>query len=156
MRRFVEVKDTAGKLFEPNMMMVDPISKGTRIFIPFPIEANPYLGLDKPEGRRYHANLMAQDEVVRRQWIYGDWHAGSSTFFEYFRPTGPISEEEKQQYPWARHVVDPVPFRDWWYRWGSGDWGYYHPSAFHKFIRNENDKRIHVYDEMQVRQVRQL
>ena len=70
-----------------------------------------------------------------------------------YRPDGPIGEEEKRLYPWARHLVAPVPLRPWWYRWGDGDWGWRHPSCYHKLVRNEADGRIHIYDELQVRNV---
>jgi hypothetical protein len=43
--------------------------------------------------------------------------------------------------------------QSWWYRWASLDIGYDHPSVAHKFCRNDQDKRIHVYDELSVRQV---
>jgi hypothetical protein len=124
-----------------------------RIFIPFPIEANPYLAEHTPEGRRYRSNLLAQDEVTRKQWMDGDWNAGSSVFFTEYRPKGPVGAEEEKKYPWARHIIKSAPLKPWWYRWGSGDWGYDHPAAFHKACRNEDDGRVHIYDELQERHV---
>ena len=153
LRRFVEVRDNQGNMCPNGEPMRDKHTKSDRIFIPFPIEANPYLDENKPAGRRYRANLLAQDEVTRKQWMDGDWHAGTGIFFRDYRPDGPIGEEEKKQFPWACHTAKPVQFRDWWYRWGSGDWGYDHPSAFHKAIRNESDGRIHIYDELLLRQI---
>lgn len=153
LRRFVEVKDKYGKFLPNGEPMRDTFTKADRIFIPFPIQANPYLDESRPAGRRYRANLLAQDEVTRKQWMDGDWHAGTGVFFRSFRPDGPVGEEENRDFPWANHIVKPVEFRDWWFRWGSGDWGYDHPAAFHKAIRNEKDGKIHVYDELQMRQV---
>lgn len=68
-----------------------------------------------------------------------------------FRPDGPVSLEEREKYPWAKHVIEPVPLKPWWHRWGGGDWGYDHPAAFHKFCRSEVDGRIHCYDELMLR-----
>ena len=153
LRRFVEVRGKSGQFLPNGEPMRDTFTNADRIFIPFPIEANPYLDESKPAGRRYRANLLAQDEVTRKQWMDGDWHAGTGIFFRDYRPDGPIGKDETEKFPWAFHITKPVEFRDWWYRWGSGDWGYDHPSAFHKAIRNESDGRIHVYDELVMRQV---
>jgi hypothetical protein len=151
--RFVEVPDKQGKIIPPNTPIWDGTAKRYKIFIPFPIEANPYLAEDTPAGQRYRSNLMAQDETTRKQWMDGDWHAGTSIYFSEYRQNGPVGEEEKTKWPWACHITKPVALKPWWYRWGSGDWGYDHPAAFHKGCRNEDDGRLHVYDEMQVRRV---
>lgn len=151
--RFVDVFDKQGNLIPPNTPMRDTFTQGVRIFIPFPKDSNPYLSLDTAAGQDYHANLLAQDEVTRKQWIDGDWHAGSSSFFTEYRSKGPVGDHEKEHFPWACHIVKPVKLEPWWFRWGSGDWGYDHPAAFHKYVMNDRDKRVHVYDEMQVRHV---
>lgn len=151
--RFVEVRDRNGKLIPWNTPMRDPISGLVRIFIPFGITDNPYLGEETPAGRRYRAMLLSQDEVTRKQWMEGDWNAGTGKFFKEYRPDGPIGTEERQQYPWANHIVKGADLKPWWTRWGSGDHGYSHPTAFFKFCLNESDKRVHVYDEMVLRQV---
>lgn len=149
--RFVEVMGCNGKLIPWNTPMKDPITLETRIFIPFTIKDNPYLAEDTAAGRRYRGRLLAQDEVTRKQWMDGDWSAGTGKFFTEYRPNGPVGAEESAQFPWARHITKPVALKPWWYRWSSGDWGYQHPAAFHKFCRNESDRRVHVYDELQVR-----
>lgn len=123
----------------------------SRIFIPFGLDDNPYLSEETAGGRQYRARLEAQDPVTRKQWMDGDWNAGSSKFFLDYRPKGPIGAEEERKYPWARHIVKPVKLEPYWFRWGSGDWGYDHPAAFHKGVRNSDDGRVHVYDELQVR-----
>lgn len=143
-KRFVKVY-SGGKLIPWNTSMTDPISGLNRIFIPMKKEDNPYLR----DNKQYDGMLLSQDKVTRRQWIEGDWDAGSGTYFEEFRPDGPIGDEV----PWARHKIDPVELKPWWFRWGGGDWGFDHPSVWHKLCRNEKDGRIHVYDELRLRQV---
>jgi hypothetical protein len=145
--RFVEVYSN-GKLIPWNEMMRDPISKLTRIFIPAGIKDNPFLRDDQ----KYMGNLLSQDEVTQAQWIHGDWNAGSGVYFRDYRPDGPRGEQESTEFPQARHRIDSAPLQPWWFRWGGGDWGYQHNAVFHKFCRNEHDKRIHVYDELAVRQ----
>lgn len=151
--RFVFVPDENGKDIPWGTPMHDTIADSWRIYVPFPIEGNPYLAEDTAAGKRYRANLMSQDEVTRKQWMEGDWKAGSSLFFTEYRPNGPVTDEEKERFPWANHRIKSAPLRPWWYRFGSGDWAYEHPAAFHKFVRNEQDHRLHVYDELQVRRI---
>lgn len=145
--RFVKVRDGRGRLIPWNSPMRDPISGMTRIYIPFGLEDNPYLR----ENKQYRGMLMAQDEVTRKQWMDGDWDAGAGLFFSEYRPDGPIGDEEQAKYPWARHSIKSAPLKPWWFRWGSGDIGFDHPAAFHKYCRNEQDGRIHIYDEKQLR-----
>lgn len=147
--RFVKVVDGAGKRIPPNTGMKDEITGLTRIFIPAKLEDNPYLRDDT----KYMGMLLSQDEVTRAQWIDGDWDAGTGLYFRDYRPDGPRGTEEADKYPYANHRVEAAKLQPWWYRWGSGDWGYDHPAVWHKFCRNESDKRIHVYDELSVRQV---
>jgi hypothetical protein len=149
--RFVEVRG-GKKLIPWNTPMYDSITKSRRIFIPFPIEANPYLSEDTPAGQAYRSNLMAQDEVTRKQWMEGDWNAGTGKFFKEYRPEGPIGQEEQDKFPWAKHIVKSAVLKPWRPRWGSSDTGYSHPSAAHKFCLND-DGRVHIYDELQVRHV---
>jgi hypothetical protein len=151
--RFVYVLDDNGKEIPWNTPMRDVYTGAIRMFIPFPIEGNPFLSEDRPEGQRYRSMLMAQDEVTRKQWMEGDWRAGTGLFFTDYRPDGPKGEEEQTKFPWARHIIKSAPLKPWWYRWGSGDAGFQHPAAYHKAVRNEQDGRIHIYDEMQVRQI---
>ena len=146
--RFVKVY-SGGRLIPPNTPMRDPISDLTRIYIPMRLADNPYLR----ENRQYEGMLLSQDEVTRKQWMEGDWEAGAGSYFSEFRPAGPLGDVETEKYPWARHVIDAAELKPWWYRWGGGDWGFSHLAVFHKACRNERDKRIHVYDELAVRQV---
>lgn len=149
--RFIEVDDKDGNRIPWNTPMYDPNTGLKRIFIPMRITDNPYLSND----RKYMGNLLAQDEVTRAQWIDGDWNASAGLYFRDYRPTGPRGQEESDKYPWAKHIVEPGEgfLQSWWYRWGSLDIGYDHPAAAHKYCKNESDKRIHVYDELVVRQV---
>ena len=144
--RFVDVY-SGGQLIPWNTPMQDPVTKLWRIFIPAGLKDNPYLA----NNTEYWGMLQAQDPVTRAQWIDGDWHASGGLYFRDYRPHGPIGEQEATEFPWARHLVDPVELKPWWYRWGSGDWGYDHPAAWHKYCRNDHDGRIHIYDELMLR-----
>ena len=146
--RFVDVY-AGGNLVPWNTPMQDPVTKMWRIFIPAGLKDNPYLANDQA----YMGMLLAQDPVTQKQWIEGDWHAQTGRYFVDYRPHGPMSDEEAREYPQARHLIEPVELKSWWYRWGSGDWGYDHPAAFHKYVRNQRDGRIHVYDELVLRKV---
>ena len=148
-KRFVKCYDDKKQLIPWNSPMTDPISGLTRIFIPMRLVDNPYLR----ENKQYEGMLLSQDEVTRKQWMEGDWEAGSGVYFSEFRPDGPITAEERERYPWAKHVIEPVELKPWWYRFGGGDWGYEHLAVFHKACRSDRDKRVHVYDELAVRQV---
>jgi hypothetical protein len=150
-RRFVDVPvSTPDKMALWNVPMQDPLTGLTRIFIPMGLKDNKYLRNDAV----YKGMLMSQTEVVRKQWMEGDWHAGLGIYFSDYRPEGPRGEDEKRDYPWADHrPTNPPELKPWWYRWGGGDWGFEHPASFHKFCRNEQDGRIHVYDELVVRHV---
>lgn len=145
--RFVKVLDANGVQIPRNTGMTDEITGLTRIFIPAKLDDNPYLRDDK----KYIGGLLAQDDVLRAQWLEGDWEAGIGVYFRDYRPDGPLGSEEQEKYPWARHRVDPVQLQPWWVRFGSGDLGYEHLSCFHKFCRNERDHRLHVYDEIALR-----
>lgn len=145
-KRFVKVPNEQGSLIERNTPMKSP-SGLVRIFIPMSRKDNPYLR----DSKQYDSMIAEQDEVIRRQWE-GDWDVGTGTFFRDFRPHGPVGSE-RTTHPWARHVIAGVPLKFWHHRWGSGDIGYDHPAAFHKFCRDEKDGRIHCYDELKLRQV---
>lgn len=145
-KRFIKVIDAKGKYIPWNTPMRDPISKATRIFIPMARKENPFLR----DNAEYESMLMSQDEITRKQWVEGLWES-SGTYFTEWRPDGPIGEEQTK-YPWARHVIEKAELRDYWFRGGGGDWGFSHPAVFHKFCRNEKDGRIHLYDELTLRQ----
>jgi hypothetical protein len=148
---FVEVKGNKGGevvTIPWGTPMRDPITKLTRIFIPAKLDDNPYLCHDD----HYRGMLLSQDEDTRAAWLEGRWDGSSGVFFKEFRPHGPHPGEDKL-YPWARHVVPPVELPYWYHRWVGGDWGLKHPSAFYKFCFNEQDGRIHTYDEFITRDV---
>jgi hypothetical protein len=148
--RFVEVY-AKGQLIPWNTPMLDPITGLKRIFIPAKLSDNQYLRDDT----KYLGMLRSQDSVTQAQWIDGDWNAGSSTYFRDYRSDGPRGQEEIEKYPWARHrVAAPHPqLKPYWYRFGGVDWGYVHNSVFIKGCRNEADKRIHIYEELVIRQI---
>jgi len=147
--RFVKVRSGDGKLIPWNTPMRDPITGLIRIFIPMRLEDNPYLRTNK----QYEGMLLAQDEITRKHWIEGDWDAGSGIYFSEFRPDGPVTDVEKERYPWAQHVIEEAELKSWWPRFGGGDWGFSHNAVFHKACKNQQDKRIHIYDELAVRLV---
>lgn len=148
-KRFVKIYDAKGELIPWNTPIRNPVSGLTRIFIPMPMKYNPFLRNDKD----YESKLLEQDEVTRRQWMLGDWDAGTGLYFPEFRPHGPIGDEEKTKYPHARHVIDDADLKPWWYRFGGGDWGYDHPAVFHKLCRSEKTGQVHVYDELVLRNI---
>ena len=144
--RFVKIYDKNGNVIPPNTPMKDPFTGLTRIFIPMHRKDNPYLR----DNKQYEGMIMAQDEATRLAWL-GNWDIDSGTFFTEFRPNGPVTAEEREKYPWAKHVIEPIHLKNFWHRWGGGDWGFDHPAAFHKFCRSGKDGRIHVYDELMLR-----
>ncbi len=145
--RFVKVLNAKGQVIPPNTPMRDRITGLSRIFIPMRRTDNPYLR----DNKQYEGMLLAQDEVTRAAWMDGNWDLDAGTMFTEWRPNGPIGEEELENYPHARHIIEPIELRPWWHRWGGGDWGYDHPSAFHKFCRSDKDGRVHIYDELILR-----
>lgn len=146
-KRFVKVLNSRGLPIEPNTPMKDEVTGISRIYIPMALQDNPYLR----QNKQYESYLLAQDEVTRRQWMLGDWDAAAGRFFTEFRPNGPVTAEEMEKYPKARHVIEGADLKPWWYRFGGGDWGYDHPAVFHKNCRSEKDSRIHCYDELSLR-----
>lgn len=147
-QRFIKVFNKRDELIPWNTPIRDTVTGISRIFIPMSLQDNPYLR----ENKQYESFLLGQDEVTRRQWMLGDWDAAAGKFFQEFRPDGPIGEE-REKYPWARHVIEGADLKPWWYRFGGGDWGYDHPAVFHKNCRSEKDGRVHCYDELSLRNV---
>lgn len=147
--RWIEVPSKAGRNIPWGQRMVNPLTGMSRVFVPAKVGDNPYALSDKT----YMGKLLEQDEQTQDAWIRGLWHSMAGTFFREWRNqliVGPRAGEEKFN---ANHVINPVPLKPWWFRWGSGDWGYDHPSALYKFCKNQSDGRIHVYDELVVRQL---
>lgn len=147
--RFVSVLDSKGREMPSNRPMRDPITGLTRIFIPMHRKDNPYLR----DNKQYEGYLLDQDEATVQAWVYGNWSADQGTFFKNWRPKGPVTAVEREKYPWARHVIDPISLAPYYHRWGGGDFGFDHPAAFHKFCHNQKDGRIHLYDELMMRGV---
>lgn len=144
------VKLTSGGVPIPwNTLTRNKITGLTRLFIPMSLEDNPYY----KDNKQYMGMLLSQDEVTQRQWIHGDWDAASGSYFRDFRPEGPAGPKEAIATPWANHVIKDAELKPYWFRFGGGDWGYDHPSVFHKGCKNERDGRIHIYDELKFRQI---
>lgn len=146
-KRFIKIASKDGKYIPWGTPMRDPISKATRIFIPMSRKENPYLR----DNAEYESMLLSQDEQTRRAWMDGVWES-SGTYFTEWRPEGPASKEEKDKYPWAKHVIEKADLRPYYFRFSGGDWGYKHNAAFHKACRDDRDGRIHIYDELILRE----
>lgn len=144
-KRWVSVPKPGGGNVPWGEMFADPITKSTRVFIPATVEDNPFSKND-PD---YMAMLLSQDEATQAAWIHGVWGATSGTFFTTWRNQFPFGSKPRENEPThANHVILPVPLEPWWFRWGGGDWGYSHEAAWYKLVNNEDDRRIHIYDEM--------
>lgn len=146
--RFVKLT-SHGEPIPYNTMVRNPVTGLTRLYIPMTLDDNPFY----KDNKQYMSNLLEQDETTQRQWIHGDWDAAKGLYFKDFRPNGPAGPKEALETPWANHVIEKAELRPYWYRFGGGDWGYEHYSVFHKGCKNEKDGRIHIYDEMKLRQV---
>lgn len=118
-----------------------------RAFLPGGRGDNPILEKLNPE---YWAQMAELPEHIRRAWVDGDWDAGSSLFFPEWRPIGPVSAEEQEKFPWARHVIVHRPIPRWCHRWAAADVGYNHHSAFY-WGSYTDQGRTEVYREMVVR-----
>ena len=143
-KRFIHVKAKDGSMVPWGRKMRDPISGLTRVFIPGKLADNPSLG---PE---YKAVLMLQDEKTRRAWIDGDWDALTGAYFDQFRPNGPLQAAYPPEPEWARHVIKrgSVPLASFWPRYIGVDWGFKDNSAALWLCNNQQDGRLHVYDEL--------
>ena len=135
-------------LIPPNTLMVDPVTRLSRIFIPALLDDNKKLG---PE---YERNILAQrseSEATFLAWRYGRWDVFSGQFYDRFRPEGAMPGEPEH----ANHVYDAqsVPLANWWPTAIGVDWGYNHEAAAYWGRWNQNDKRLYVFREFVTRQM---
>lgn len=100
----------------PNTILLDPLTKLKRIFIPSKAQDNPYLMQNDPE---YINRLAGMAEKDRRAKLDGDWYTFSGQVFEDFREERYPNEPEN-----AIHVVDDFIIPNWWPRILAIDWGY--------------------------------
>jgi hypothetical protein len=145
--RFVKVFGQDGKLIVPGTPFKDPKNGHWRIYIPATIDSNPALFENDPG---YVAYLEGLPHALKMAWRYGDWDSFVGQFLPEFRPNGPMAGDPL----WANHVITPdmVDLKPWYHRFGSGDWGYDHPSAFHWYAQEPNGT-VHVTRELYVRQL---
>ena len=143
-KRFVQVMGADGKQIPWGTTIRDPFSGKTRVFIPAKLRDNPSL------GEEYLSTLRLQDEKKRRAWIDGDWNTQSGLYFSSFRPNGPLESSAVPEPEWARHVIKAgsVPLMSWWPRYIGCDWGYKDNAAAVWLCNNQQDERLHVYDEL--------
>lgn len=147
--RFVEVPILGGRMNPWGSRMKDPITGLTRIFMPAKVGDNPYAKNDQ----NYMGMLLSQDKQTQDAWIHGLWHSMAGTFFREWRNQLNVGAPRDGEPVWANHVIRPVKLAPWWFRWGGGDWGYKHHAALYKFCLNQQDGRVHVYDELDVQGV---
>jgi hypothetical protein len=111
-RRFITICPPDGEPVE----FPDPENPAiglTRAFFAAKVEDNPKLVVNDP---LYIARLNLLPETQRKQLREGDWSAGE----------GLALEELHEQI----HIVKPFPVPDYWFQFGSFDWGFQHPFAF--------------------------
>lgn len=119
-------------------VILDPLSKSKRIFIPAKLSDNPFLNKIDPD---YSKRLDLLPEAERKAKKDGDWFIFSGQVFTEFReqhrPTEPSN---------ALHVIDPFTIPDWWPRILAIDWGYAAQTYALKGAVSP-DQRLYLYDE---------
>jgi hypothetical protein len=103
-----------------------------RRFIPAKLSDNPYLYNDG----QYEANLLSQNENVRRQLLEGDWSVADGAAFSEFR--------------YKTHVCEPFQIPDTWVKFRSCDYGYSSFSAVHWYAIDPAYETLVVYRELYV------
>ncbi len=118
----------------------------TRIFIPAKLSDNLELLKTDPGYPSRLAATLSSDENMKRALLDGDWNALSGNYFTMWRPDGPLSSEVVQ-WPWARHVIEPINLMPYWTRWIAIDWGYKHYSIVLWGCQHPNGQ-VHIYREL--------
>ncbi len=148
-KRFMTTRpETYGKTIRQRIK--DPVTGTemaiTRCFIPSRVTDNKkFLEIDPTYAARLYADY-AHDENMRRALLEGDWTALSGNYFTNWRPNGPMLSE-MAEFPWARHVIEPVHLAPSWPKWIGVDWGYKHHSVAVWACQAPN-KQVHVYREL--------
>jgi len=142
------VQDIKPGVIPPCTLVVDPITKLARIFIPAVLDDNKYL------GEEYERMLLAQraeSEATYQAWRFGRWDVFSGQFFDSLRLEGPRPDEP----PYASHTFDlaDVVLADWWPVTIGVDWGFNHEAATYWGRWSQMDKRLYVYREFVTRQM---
>lgn len=167
-KRFIDVYSNGGKALQwdgptqsfqlrkfgagrvpPNTLMIDPVSKMGRIFIPAALEDNKFI--DTQEYEKTLKMQAADSEAIFQAWRYGRWDVFAGQFYPELRFEGPMPGEA----PEANHSYDKadVFLAPWWPVAIGIDWGFNHESATYWGKFNQEDKRLYVAEEYVVRQM---
>lgn len=90
-----------------NVIVKDPVSGLTRVFIPSKVSDNPAL-LQNDPGYINKLKGVGSPQLVKA-WLDGDWDVVEGAFFPEFER--------------ARHVILPFPVPNHWVKFRSMDWG---------------------------------
>jgi hypothetical protein len=91
----------------PNVIVKDPETGLSRVFIPSRVEDNPALLKNDP-GYINRLKGVGSAQLVKA-WLEGDWDVVEGAFFPEFER--------------ARHVIPPFPVPNDWIKFRSMDWG---------------------------------
>jgi hypothetical protein len=131
-RRYVEPAIDGYKI------IVDPVSKIKRIFIPSKATDNPYLMKADPE---YVERLKMLPIAERKAKLDGDWWTFVGQVFDDFRLNRLPDEPDN-----AVHVIDPFPIPEWWPRILAVDWGF-QAMTWAGFGAISPNGRVYIYKE---------
>jgi len=139
--RFVKPCPTGGKI------LLDPLSKTKRIFIPAKLTDNPSIMKVNPD---YFNQLRLLPEAERRAKMEGDWWSFSGQVFTELRIV-PNSFESVDGKPAPCHVVEPFSIPSYWPKILFIDWGYA-AMTYAGWIAIAPDGRVFLYREYVARQ----
>lgn len=107
----------------------DPVTTGTRIFIPSRVYDNPTL-MEVDPG--YIEMLKGLPDELRRAWLDGDWDIFAGQFFK----------------QWCReeHVIEPFEIPPTWRRYRAVDYGFAAPFAC-IWAAVDHDGNVYIYRE---------
>jgi len=100
-------------------------------FIPALVSDNPALEKSDPDYKLRLSSL--KNELLRRAFLYGDWDIQAGQFFNEFSRD--------------IHVVKPFKIPRHWNWFGSYDYGFNHPSAWHFWVCDE-DGNVYLVNEI--------
>ncbi len=101
---------------EGHVLLVDKVTKTSRMFIPARLEDNPHLEQNDPD---YRNRLALLPEGERAAKISGDWYTFIGQIFSAFRKVHIPGEPDN-----ACHVCKPFVIPNFWPRILAVDWGF--------------------------------
>lgn len=131
-KRFVEPAPGGRKL------LLDPITKTKRVFIPAKVIDNPYLLANDPG---YPDRLKLLPLMEQKAKLEGDWDIFAGQAFDDFREIQFPDEPEG-----AVHVIDDFPIPLWWPRILAIDWGT-SAMTYGLWLALAPNKRVYAYRE---------